>query len=221
MRIATTIHRLVLYGRKEGVKPVVGLLPLHAASAAAWHADPGAPRPEVQWVPAPSWVASMSPSTNAVPGAPVVRVAASSPVHQERLCELSLGDGRWTDADEPERVDGRRYLRQTLWATSGDGTRVPLTVVCAQEGPQPRPTLVEVYGAYGHCAVRVYDVIVWYHKMCRPGCVVQCWHSAAAAAWVERGGGARARWWGVWAAMAHGWGRDPQAAGRGRPQSMH
>ena len=148
------LHSMVLYGRRNGLQPVVGLLPLEESCMAAWHANPSSARPAVRWVDAPSWVASLSPATNAVPDAPVVRVAASSPVHHEQLCELSLAEGTWQTEGGDATFDGRRYRRQTLWATSGDAARVPLTVICAEEGEQPRPTLVEVYGAYGHCAVR-------------------------------------------------------------------
>lgn len=55
-------------------------------------------------------------------------------------------------AQQPPELGWRQ-----LWATSRDGTRVPLTVACAAPGgiaappPHPRPCLLVVYGAYGHC----------------------------------------------------------------------
>ncbi|EFN57461.1 hypothetical protein CHLNCDRAFT_51004 [Chlorella variabilis] len=45
------------------------------------------------------------------------------------------------------------YKWQQLWATSPDGTQVPLTVAhaAALAPPAPCPCLLVVYGAYGHC----------------------------------------------------------------------
>lgn len=224
-------HSMVLYGRRNGLQPVVGLLPLDAGHLESLHADPDSPRPAVQWIGAPSWVAALSPGTNAVPAAPVIRVAASSPVHQEQLCELSLADGSWLredtgTADVPDTFDGRPYRRQILWATSSDGTRVPMTLTSADDWVQARPTLVEVYGAYGHCAVRCARCpagCVLRGDGCHvsTGCFVQRWHSAAAAAWLERGGGACPGRGGVWETMAPRWGWIAQAAWCGRPQGLH
>jgi protease II len=45
----------------------------------------------------------------------------------------------------------RGIVAERLWAPAPDGTAVPLTLL-RKAGPnqQPRPLLVEVYGAYGH-----------------------------------------------------------------------
>ncbi len=46
-------------------------------------------------------------------------------------------------------IDAARYAVTELWATAGDGTKVPLTVIGPSGPVKPRPMLIDAYGAYG------------------------------------------------------------------------
>jgi len=54
------------------------------------------------------------------------------------------------------------------WATSADGTKVPLTIVSAGKATGPKPTIVEAYASYGVSA--------------------EPYYSTSTAVWVSRGG---------------------------------
>jgi prolyl oligopeptidase len=51
--------------------------------------------------------------------------------------------------DSHPPIDAKRYAVTELWATAKDGVKVPLTVIGPSGPVQPRPMLIDAYGAYG------------------------------------------------------------------------
>ena len=83
-----------------------------------------------------------------------VRVAYSSPTTPERTWEVDLASGARTLVKEqriPSGHDPSRYRTSRTWATSADGSEVPITLLHLADTPLDgtAPALLYVYGAYG------------------------------------------------------------------------
>jgi oligopeptidase B len=110
--------------------------------------------PEVQ-VPLPDWALSVAPGANADFHSPSLRLTLSSPTHPESVYDYHH-PSRQLQLVQPPAVpshDPEKYYCTVQWATSADGTAVPITLAHAA-GLRPdgsNPCLVVVYGAYGHC----------------------------------------------------------------------
>ncbi len=83
----------------------------------------------------------------------VVRYQTTTLVQPRRLYELDLATGSsellWRQP-VPGGYDPDRYRTERRWATSADGTEVPLTLAWRLDrAPGPAPVLLYGYGAYG------------------------------------------------------------------------
>ena len=151
-----------------------------AVEVAAQPADPAASL--LQLAPLPAWALSVAAGANADFQAQQLRLMLSSPVHPEQAFDWDLASGQLVQPPAPAAAAGAAGVEQQadleqqlawrqLWATSADGTAVPLTVACAAEALppgsrgsssssggsssgeaplRPRPCLLVVYGSYGH-----------------------------------------------------------------------
>ncbi len=70
---------------------------------------------------------------------------------QQSTSNFRLDRGRLTSLglDATTLAAARTFKVAEDWATSADGTKVPLTIVYSGERTGPRPTIVEGYGSYG------------------------------------------------------------------------
>lgn len=202
-------HHLVLYQRRQG-RQQVAALPLHDGLPAASAA--------LQTAPLPGWALSVAAGANADLDSDRLRLMLSSPVHPEVAYEWHLSSGQLEARQVPPALAadappasgpgaGELGWRQ-LWATSHDGTAVPLTVAHAagssssstggSEAPlpppsDPRPCLLVVYGAYGHCLPT--DFLAERLPLLRRGWVLALAH--------VRGGGELGRRWHAGGRGAH------------------
>lgn len=82
-----------------------------------------------------------------------MRFYYSSLVTPWRLIEYDMATGERTMLHQNEVLDydPSRYVEERIFATSTDGTRVPISLVYRQEGfaPGPRPFLLDGYGGFG------------------------------------------------------------------------
>lgn len=106
---------------------------------------------------------------------------------QRSTSSFRLDRGRLTSLglDAATLPAARNFVVAEEWARSGDGTRVPLTIVSDRHGAGPRPTIIEAYGSYGVSEEPQYSpsFTVW---IARGGVYAQC-HT--------RGGGEFGRAW--------------------------
>jgi prolyl oligopeptidase len=72
-------------------------------------------------------------------------------VHPRTHYRYDPASGKFTDLhlDSGPAFDAARYQAAELSAPAADGTRVPLSVIAARGALQPRPMLLDAYGAYG------------------------------------------------------------------------
>jgi oligopeptidase B len=82
-----------------------------------------------------------------------LRVLLQSQVQPAATVDVDLATGQVTvrRALEVPGYDASRYATERLWATAGDGTRVPVSLVYAKalRRGAPQPLLLKGYGAYG------------------------------------------------------------------------
>ena len=85
------------------------------------------------------------------PTRPGAIVALVGWVHPHVHYRYDPAHGSFADLhlDSGPPFDASRYQAQELSAAAADGTAVPLSVITPRGAPQPRPMLLDAYGAYG------------------------------------------------------------------------
>ena len=83
-----------------------------------------------------------------------LRVTMESPQLVPRVYDIDLHSQEWTLKKEtlvPTGHDPEKYSCRRFWATSADGTRVPVTCLYRQDIPfdGTAPGVIEAYGSYG------------------------------------------------------------------------
>ncbi|GLI69487.1 hypothetical protein VaNZ11_014120 [Volvox africanus] len=87
---------------------------------------------------------------------PYVRVSYSNLTTPTTTVDLDLAAQRHhvREVEKVEHWVEGRYMSETLWATSADGTAIPATVACRTDAwppttGRPLPCILQAYGAYG------------------------------------------------------------------------
>jgi len=93
------------------------------------------------------------PRINREPGSDTLRVLLQSQVQPTATVDVTLSTGQVTvrRVREVPGFDAQRYATERRWATSRDGTRIPISIVYAKalRGTGAQPLLLKGYGAYG------------------------------------------------------------------------
>ncbi len=96
-------------------------------------------------------VYSVALATNHEFDTSVVRIAYQSLTTPRQIIDVDLDSGARSVVKEQPVLGGydrSDYVAERLWATAGDGTRVPISYVRRRELALPAPTLLYGYGAY-------------------------------------------------------------------------
>jgi oligopeptidase B len=96
--------------------------------------------------PSSTWV-----GLNPEPVAPALRIGRTSMVTPSSVLQIELADGRETLLKQEPVLggfDSTDYRTYREWATSDDGTRVPISIVHRADTVLPAPCVLYGYGAY-------------------------------------------------------------------------
>jgi oligopeptidase B len=80
-----------------------------------------------------------------------LRLEFESFLTPRRVIDLDLDRGETTvvkETEVPGDYDPGRYRQERIWATAGDGSQVPISLVMRRDLALPAPTLLYGYGAY-------------------------------------------------------------------------
>ncbi|KAL3150348.1 hypothetical protein ABBQ32_000191 [Trebouxia sp. C0010 RCD-2024] len=109
----------------------------------------------LQTIPMPPWVMSVEAGANLDYHSSTVRLKMASPVRPQHVFDYHLDTGQLQQlaVEHIEGHDPEDYMCHVLYASSHDGTQVPMTIVHKRglKLDGSHPTLVTVYGAYGEC----------------------------------------------------------------------
>lgn len=106
--------------------------------------------------------ATLSPASNPDYAAMTFRYSYTSPTAPTSIRTLDLSTGKTVEVDTMsvghppggQPFDSDNYVSEELWATAGDGERVPITLVRRQDSERsaPRACVLYAYGAYERTA---------------------------------------------------------------------
>ena len=105
----------------------------------------------------PEKLCAVGPGANAEYATTAVRVEYQSMVTPRTVYDVDLGTGALALLKRREVLGGydpAKYVTERVYATAGDGARVPVSMVRRKDyvGGGPRPMLLDGYGAYGYAA---------------------------------------------------------------------